>query len=729
MWWCATTPLRAESLLSVNPEDQESIYATLVPWNGTCSIPGAYIMTRLNLKDFEIKCKVMVNEISTAFQVINILAKVKLMELDETYIQRIGYLLLTIESKFNNIIKYVDALHVCYDSTMDLIHTEFHKFQIELDTMWQLLKRHKPPNRSLLMTLLTDANITLPGNVTNSTSFIPRRSPISVSLLNTLEQARPKPPPKQFIVAAGLLAAFTGGALISQLIAGDDNSEAIDMINTNLRKQNNNIQLTNERIDILTANVTEAFDKVQTVLQQINTYSRTRDKTSALLFNLDQLIERSDIQLLEFKSQLVNIALLKKGIINPDNIDITSVEKIMSEGLNKFPTLYFPLEIIKENLYDIVGMMKVSTLYENSFLITLPLFKRDIFVIFSLIAHPVKLSDESDELVLPEMERLLLINNVDETYITTTEKNIVNIRDQHYTLQHIRPIQKQYPINTCEMAGYVQNISLILASCQYKKLSSPNGFYFYETKQVRLAYFAKPTRVSLVCPDHKIKDNLVGMHRVPPNCELGTETITWPARQVHEVSIADLTTVSLKPLDPIKLPIIDINDTKGIHQSLKKIIDDIVPSGNQFTIDFEALDLDMEEVQSISVIAYGTLSVIVMINSVLLGLIGVNKLRKIIKNKRNLKELTTFSPRDSFRRARDSIKARQARVKDRLNALTPPRSPREWARKLKTRLDKFDNKQDVGTSTIDFDLPELSNNNLDSPDENDVSLYPVIPRY
>jgi hypothetical protein len=68
-----------------------------------------------------------------------------------------------------------------------------------------------------------------------------------------------------------------------------------------------------------------------------------REIYQAMMWNLEQLAENAINIHLSFRLGEITITMLESGIINPDLIDITTFKKIISEGLNVFTELEFPL--------------------------------------------------------------------------------------------------------------------------------------------------------------------------------------------------------------------------------------------------------------------------------------------------------------------------------------------------------------------------------------------------
>lgn len=731
--WLVTSLRLAESAPTHSFNHEIS---TVVPWPGVCHIPGAHLLTIINLKHIQKLCLAQSSDLTAASQVIKRLANVKFRDLNESYMNRVAYILLRLEQKYANLIGYVDSINLCYENNMREMHSNFSVLRADLDHIWITLKQNYKPTRSLLITLLAATNITLTGNKTVTA----RRSPIpsqKKTLLTVLEGHRPPAPPQNFLLAAaGILTAFAGGAIASTLLAGGPSQEAIDAINHNLKLTTKSITLTNSRIDTLAANVSEALEKIEVILDEFVTYDKTRELTAALLFNLEQLTVSADISLLEFKAQQNYITLLQQGIINPDLIDHESLANIIKEGLSEFKNLAFPIQVEKETLPDIIKLLTIKSLYLNQFIIIIPLFDARPFKINSLIAHPIKLESQ---LVLPQVRSIIVAHHAAQKYIKSSEDHILEINNETHIMTQIEPIWDMDRSN-CEIAVYQRDLEAILQACHYELLKSDNGTLLRETKKFRLAYFPQPTKVNLDCPDQRIKEVLEGVTSIPTDCDLTTDYVYWPARQSLDINLESLVSTTGREFEAIKLPPIKLNDTTKVHDTLKKIIEDVSDDKSLLTFDFKGYDLDIEEVQSYTIIAYGTLTVIVIVHSIILAVIVGNIIRRFLKNKRILKEVTS-SPSAALRRARDSILERKSKLRKSLDRLTPTSSLRRakyWRDSFRKRMSSSNPHKDASTNTYEeFELV----NNLNAAPRRETratnpKLYPqlrhgisVIPRY
>ena len=188
-------------------------------------------------------------------------------------------------------------------------------------------------------------------------------------------------------------------------------------------KQNKNIKVTNERIDMLASNVSNAVNTMKNILDKLVDAQETADIHYAVLWNLDQLVACINNIRNVFKFSEFTVTLLHKGILNADLIDLNSLERIVGEGRKSFPHLEFPLPIGRPELTHIVKILKVQLIGHHQFVMVIPLTHIQEYEVFSLIPHPVKLDTTS--LVIPELKDVLLKDAT--SYIITNKVNIYTL--------------------------------------------------------------------------------------------------------------------------------------------------------------------------------------------------------------------------------------------------------------------------------------------------------------
>lgn len=241
---------------------------------------------------------------------------------------------------------------------------------------------------------------------------------------------------------------------------------------------------------------------------------------------------------------------------------------------------------------------------------------------YTLIPHPIQV--QQDTLMIAEINDVFLYDH--NSYIITNSKNIHSLNDETHLVKNIEPI---WDLNqsSCEWECFQGNTTAILFLCNFKKLGTQNGIYLKDTADNRLIYLTKATQVQLDCPAGKIRDVLTGLHIIPFECDITMQGVNWPARLFQKINVETLLTQSPKgdSFSITHLPTYKINDTSPLHSTIKTLIEKL-PSEKPFTIKFEEYDLSLEEVQSYSIIAYGAISIMVIINSILIGVIYLTKI-------------------------------------------------------------------------------------------------------
>ena len=129
--------------------------------------------------------------------------------------------------------------------------------------------------------------------------------------------------------------------------------------------------------------------------------------------------------------------------------------------------------------------------------------------------------------------------------------------------------------------------------------------------------------------------------------------------------------------DITSLPILDINETNPLHDTIKSQIDKL-PVNESLTFTFEDLDLTIDEVQVYSSVAYLIMLIIVIVNSILIGIIYLKKWRRIDRNDRD----NSFKRSSGFLNnvGRDSITKLKSRLYGMRKRISNPSSLRSSLR-------------------------------------------------
>jgi hypothetical protein len=212
----------------------------------------------------------------------------------------------------------------------------------------------------------------------------------------------------------------------------------------------------------------------------------------------------------------------------------------------------------------------------------IPLVNKNRYQIYSLIPHPV--SVQSRTLVNTEINNVILVSN--DTYIITEPDNIHSITNNTHIVKKVEPIWSIHK-STCEWESFKQNISAMLYLCNYKKVGMLNGTVMTETRYHRLIYLTEITQVELDCPDGRVRDRLIGLHQIPLQCDVSTDKVYWPAKQTMNIDIKDILTNVPNKFDSTQLPIVNLNDTNQVHDSIKTMISDLPNKEDTFTFDFD----------------------------------------------------------------------------------------------------------------------------------------------
>ena len=110
------------------------------------------------------------------------------------------------------------------------------------------------------------------------------------SLISLLESSRPSLQQRQArklaLLGLGLSIGLIGSVLFSTFFTSTTDSQ-IKTLNKDIQKQNKLLKLTNEHVDILAKNVSDSFNAVKDVLNQLVTNQELRDIHFALLWNVE----------------------------------------------------------------------------------------------------------------------------------------------------------------------------------------------------------------------------------------------------------------------------------------------------------------------------------------------------------------------------------------------------------------------------------------------------------
>jgi hypothetical protein len=240
-----------------------------------------------------------------------------------------------------------------------------------------------------------------------------------------------------------------------------------------------------------------------------------------------------------------------------------------------------------------------------------------------------------------------------------------------------------------------------------------------------------------------MRDNLIGLHKLPLACDIETEHVLWPAKQTLTVETLDSNNSFV--LDTTYLPVVNINTTSKVHDSLRDLIRKI-STDDPFTIDFDSHGLTLEQISTYSIYAQTVVTIIVVINSLVIGFLC---LKWIFKRRRINKLSHDLSLRNKFRGFRDSVRSKKNQIRTRgsfRNLRDSFRAKRHHikkavtneARNLKHGIQKAPELIKQFGSSLSLHTPSVAeagtntNINWDTPSMNDVNhvpVYPALPRY
>jgi hypothetical protein len=674
--------------------------------------------------------------------------------------QSYGYIMLKLETEYSEVLNYLTDLLLCSGRGGEL-WGKYSIFKTQVSLVWKGLhkagvgyrrsdKHSNSPSLSPIVIgdqLINDKNESV--SITSQPLWIDDSSEsvgltstaVNNTLLNFLESARPsqrRQPRSPLLIGLGL--GFLGTYLFGQYF-GNNNDHEIELLNNNIQKQNQNIRVTNERIDILAKNVSNSVNVLKNILDKLVDAQETADIHYAILWNLDQLIASiTDIRN-SFKFSELTVTLLSKGILNAELIDLTSFERIVIEGLKSFPELEFPLAISRYQLTHLVKIIKIQRIARLKFLMVIPLTRKQDYEVFSLIPHPVKLGPT--DLVLPELQNVILID--EHTYILTTKNNVYSVSLDSHVLLDVEPMYNKIT-TTCEWEGFKQNSTAMLEICNYKKIGQLKDTFVVETDKHRLVYFSEQTKVSLDCPEKNVVDTLIGLHRLPLACDITTDSVFWPAKQTVTIAIESNETNSFG-LDSTYLPIISVNRTSKLHSSLRELIAKLPKETDSFTIDFDQYDLTLEKIQTVSIFVQSFLTIIVVINSVLIGFLFAKWFYNKKQNNNHTQKSFVRGIRDSVRIRKNNLNKRDSLRNVRENILSRGRDLRDSIRSkgssIRQRIkDKIPDSHrltmtpiQVGASSSLHSPPTNTNAgtntdvNWQLPTSVIPEMYPALPRY
>lgn len=707
---------------SADTETEGTPPVTINPWRGHARISGAFLLSRVNLQFLNETCSKYSSDLDVATQVVNVLAETELKGITKNQLNKYGFVLLKLETEYKNVLNYLTHLLLC-DGRGSELWVKFYRFRDQATALWKLLRKAGVQRRDNTdgLTILT----ILPNRSVTDLEIASERP---TTLLTHLFQERPRKGTRQqnrspAIIGLGI--GFLASYLFSSIF-DNNNKHAIENINKNINVNNKLLRITNERIDMLATNVSLAFNAVKTVLDKLAVNQELADIHQTIIWNFDQLLASiTDIRN-TFKASEVTITMLEQGVLNPDLIDLDSFKATIEEGRKSFPTLDFPIEVSRYTLAHIVKILKLHRVSLHKFLMVIPLTSRKAYEVYSLFPHPIRM--DVNHLVVPELRNVLLKSN--DSYIIADKDSMYSVLPTNHILLKVEPIFSLSK-STCEFEAYKANTSAVLRLCNYKKATSDSGTFVTETEEHRLVYFSESTKVLIDCPRHQTRDALIGLHKLSLACDVRTDDVYYPAKQTVAIESLEINETLL--LDSTPLPIINVNRTSKVHESLRALIRDI-PVNDSFTIDFAYHGLQLDEVTTYSLFGQSALSLIVILNSIFIVFLFVKWWTH--RNKTN----SPHDPylQDKFKRLRNSIRSFKNKNKESFRAKRQRQSFRESVKDRTDRIKqmihsspKIHNRFDsVSSLKVPTTINAGTNTDLNLNIANKLpEVYPTLPRY
>ena len=124
---------------------------TVMPWPGHVKIPGAILVSRVHLHRLYTACYQLQSQLETADSALQAIITSGLSGANKPQIQRVSYLTLNLEYKYDDIIMDVDSLSLCQPNAMMGIWGHYRKLKGTFDSMWVTIKEAKLWSRPQLL--------------------------------------------------------------------------------------------------------------------------------------------------------------------------------------------------------------------------------------------------------------------------------------------------------------------------------------------------------------------------------------------------------------------------------------------------------------------------------------------------------------------------------------------------------------------------------------------------
>ena len=487
-WALAGSPLRFPQHSKATPEKTE---IETIPAKSACivqrhnahaSSQGAYLISLINLNKISNTCHQLVSQLEVANSILEE-NKSELLKGSGFDINKINFLLIKLEHKFNDVIKYVKKLYICDDDLTRTIADELTKLKKKLDQNWSRVTMTEKSTRA--------------------------RRLIQVRPIMTTD----------FPTAIAALGVGVLGGGIMGLFGSKSYDSDISKINDQLHTTDNKIQITNKRIDMIAQNVSISMQKIKLILDKMDEYRSTADKKDNLSWNIEMVIETIENTHTLLRLNEISINLLRNGIINMDLIDTLTLRKVIEEGEETFPDLEFPIDVTGRDMKNLGRIMKIKEIQNGKFVAILPMIEKTKFEIYSLVPIPIKIEKH---IMIANIDKIILMKG--DEYIITTPDHLTKVGNKTYILDSVHPVWKT-DRKSCELSAVRNNTEDILNLCNFVKVGIEDGLYLTETETKRMIYVTEKKTIIINCPEGNWRNTMIGLHLIPKNCDIESETV------------------------------------------------------------------------------------------------------------------------------------------------------------------------------------------------------------
>ena len=332
-------------------------------------ITGASLITPVNLQFINTLCNQTVSHLELTHRTLTKLMSNKLLEdisfnNDVGFLRRFSFLFTQIENTYTEIVKFLEQNLICFESYDKLIEDEYKLFKTSMNQIW---------------TKLSEINA-------NTDTF---------EVYHSFSEKRPIGLIHEKFVGTAIVGGIAVGSILGVAIANifkSDNVKDIEMLNNRIHNSNKNILITNQRIDVLSKNLTTSIKNIKLILENINKVGETAESRFSVTWNAEQLKDAATNMLILFKICDNSLTLLRNGDISSDLLDLETFIKVVKEGEKFYTDMKFPISnLTKEVIPDIIKLLKVKHVGHNKYMLVIPLVRKEIYNIYSLIPHPLRI--------------------------------------------------------------------------------------------------------------------------------------------------------------------------------------------------------------------------------------------------------------------------------------------------------------------------------------------------